>query len=143
MLISDAVNNDLEEACISTVLLGVLMTCAQTVMKRVVGDNATLPCHHHFWVGDHPTLDIEWLLLKPTNRQRVVITYFSGRVFDPNEGQRGRVAFAGEYLKGDASLLISDLSLTDSGEYSCKVKTGPRYHWSTIRSLWDRGNISL
>lgn len=61
-----------------------------------------------------------------------VITYFAGRVFDPNEAERGRVAFAGEYLKGDASLLISDLSLTDSGEYSCKVKTGAQYHWSTI-----------
>ncbi|XP_030601448.1 CXADR-like membrane protein [Archocentrus centrarchus] len=116
----------------SSVLLGVLMTRAQTEMKKVVGDNATLPCHHQFWVGDDPTLDIEWLLLKPTNRQRVVITYFAGRVFDPNEGERGRVAFAGEYLKGDASLLISDLSLTDSGEYSCKVKTGAQYHWSTI-----------
>uniref|UniRef100_A0A7N6FI13 Ig-like domain-containing protein n=1 Tax=Anabas testudineus TaxID=64144 RepID=A0A7N6FI13_ANATE len=103
-----------------------------TEMKRVVGDNATLPCHHQFWVGDDPTLDIEWLLLKPTNRQRVVITYFAGRVFDPNEAEHGRVAFAGEYLKGDASLLISDLSLTDSGEYSCKVKTGAQYHWSTI-----------
>ncbi|XP_067463292.1 CXADR-like membrane protein isoform X2 [Thunnus thynnus] len=101
-------------------------------MKRVVGDNATLPCHHQFWVGDDPTLDIEWLLLKPTNKKRVVITYFAGRVFDPNEEERGRVAFAGEYLKGDASLLISDLSLIDSGEYSCKVKTGAQYHWSTI-----------
>uniref|UniRef100_A0A672FIY5 Ig-like domain-containing protein n=1 Tax=Salarias fasciatus TaxID=181472 RepID=A0A672FIY5_SALFA len=101
-------------------------------MKRVVGENATLPCHHQFWVGDDPTLDIEWLFLKPTNRQRVVITYFAGRVFDPNEAERGRVAFAGEYLKGDASLLISDLSLTDSGEYSCKVKTGAQYHWSTV-----------
>uniref|UniRef100_A0AAX7T4Q3 Ig-like domain-containing protein n=1 Tax=Astatotilapia calliptera TaxID=8154 RepID=A0AAX7T4Q3_ASTCA len=130
--VTTAPRSEAEKKCEREVLLGVLMTCAQTVMKRVVGDNATLPCHHHFWVGDHPTLDIEWLLLKPTNRQRVVITYFSGRVFDPNEGQRGRVAFAGEYLKGDASLLISDLSLTDSGEYSCKVKTGPRYHWSTI-----------
>lgn len=114
------------------VLLGVLTTCAQTEMKRVVGDNATLPCHHQFWVGDDPTLDIEWLLLKPTNKKRVVITYFAGRVFDPNEEERGRVAFAGEYLKGDASLLISDLSLIDSGEYSCKVKTGAQYHWSTI-----------
>lgn len=130
-------------------------------MKRVVGDNATLPCHHQFWVGDDPTLDIEWLLLKPTNRvvssdgkwlsrsllclhvpdhKRIsfshqVITYFAGRVFDPNEGERGRVAFAGEYLKGDASLMISDLSLTDSGEYSCKVKTGAQYHWSTIRLI--------
>lgn len=51
-----------------TVLLAVLAACAQTEMKRVVGDNATLPCHHQFWVGDDPTLDIEWLLLKPTNR---------------------------------------------------------------------------
>ncbi|XP_011609335.2 CXADR-like membrane protein [Takifugu rubripes] len=117
----------------SLVLLAVLTAFAQTEMKRVVGDNATLPCHHQFWVGDDPTLDIEWLLLKPTNR--VVITYFAGRVFDPNEGERGRVAFAGEYLKGDASLMISDLSLTDSGEYSCKVKTGAQYHWSTIRLI--------
>lgn len=64
-----------------------------------------------------------------------VITYFAGRVFDPNEAERGRVAFAGEYLKGDASLLISDLTLTDSGEYSCKVKNGAQYHWSTIRLI--------
>lgn len=152
-----------------------LTACAQTEMKRVVGDNATLPCHHQFWVGDDPTLDIEWLLLKPTNRVvsdfsrwnekfgtvrplmqfkgyiiccrtygwmdaslfffLQVITYFAGRVFDPNEAERGRVAFAGEYLKGDASLMISDLSLTDSGEYSCKVKTGAQYHWSTIRLI--------
>lgn len=49
-----------------------MTTGSQTDLKRVVGDNATLPCHHQFWVGDDPTLDIEWLLLKPTNRQRVV-----------------------------------------------------------------------
>ncbi|XP_037605490.1 CXADR-like membrane protein [Sebastes umbrosus] len=117
------------------VVLGMLTTGAQTEMKRVVGDNATLPCHHQFWLGDDPTLDIEWLFLRPTNRQRVVITFFAGRVFDPNEAERSRVAFAGEYLKGDATLLISDLSLTDSGEYSCKVKTGAQYHWSTINLI--------
>uniref|UniRef100_A0A8C7YHR2 Ig-like domain-containing protein n=1 Tax=Oryzias sinensis TaxID=183150 RepID=A0A8C7YHR2_9TELE len=116
-------------------LLGVLMTWAQTEMKRVVGDNATLPCHYQFWVGDDPSLDIEWLLLKPTNRQRVIITYFAGRVIDPNEAERGRVAFAGEFLKGDVSLLIRDLSLIDSGEYSCKVKKGVQYHWSTIHLI--------
>uniref|UniRef100_A0A3B4ZJZ8 CXADR-like membrane protein n=1 Tax=Stegastes partitus TaxID=144197 RepID=A0A3B4ZJZ8_9TELE len=128
----DEVNSCLEIICFSTVQLGVLMTRAQTEMKRVVGDNATLPCHHQFWVGDDPALDIEWLLLKPTNRQRVVITYFAGRVFDPNEAGRGRVAFAGDFLKGDASLWITDLTMTDSGEYSCKVKYGAQYHWSTI-----------
>ncbi|XP_041865347.1 CXADR-like membrane protein [Melanotaenia boesemani] len=138
--------------CLSAVLLGGLLTWAQTEMKRVVGDNTTLPCHHRLWVGDDPTLDIEWLLLKPTSRKRVVITYFAGRVFDPSEADRGRVAFAGEFLKGDASLLIKDLSLTDAGEYSCKVKTGSQYHWSTISLIvlvkpsrprcWMEGNLS-
>lgn len=65
-------NFNLRLVCHFTVLLGVLTTWGQTEMKKVVGDNATLPCHHQFWVGDDPTLDIEWLLLKPTNRQRVV-----------------------------------------------------------------------
>lgn len=84
---------------------------------------------------------------KPTNLFHFpcqVITYFAGRVFDPSEAERGHVAFAGEYLKGDASLLISDLSLTDSGEYSCKVKTGAQYHWSTISLIvlgkWQTAN---
>lgn len=83
--------------------------------------------------------DITHKRVFPANKSisfsRQVITYFAGRVFDPNEAERGRVAFAGEYLKGDASLMISDLSLTDSGEYSCKVKTGAQYHWSTIRLI--------
>ncbi|XP_071025497.1 CXADR-like membrane protein [Oncorhynchus clarkii lewisi] len=117
------------------VLLGVLTACAQTEMKRVVGDNATLPCHHQFWAGDAPTLDIEWLLLKPSSKQRVVITYFAGRVYDPNEAEAGRLSLAGDYLKGDASLLISDLSLGDSGEYTCKVKNGGKYQWSTINLI--------
>lgn len=64
-----------------------------------------------------------------------IITYFAGRVIDPNEAERGRVAFAGEFLKGDVSLLIRDLSLIDSGEYSCKVKKGVQYHWSTIHLI--------
>lgn len=46
-----------------------------------------------------------------------------------------RLSFAGEYLGGDASLLISDLLLTDSGEYYCKVKTGGKYHWSQVNLI--------
>ena len=36
---------------------------------------------------------------------------------------------------GDASLMISDLSLSDSGEYSCKVKNGGKYHWNTVNLI--------
>ncbi|KAL7848399.1 hypothetical protein AOLI_G00231170 [Acnodon oligacanthus] len=104
-------------------------------MKRVVGDNATLPCHHQLWQGDTSLLDIEWLLVKPNAKQKVVITYFAGRTYDPNEGDSGRLSLAGDYLKGDASLMISDLSLSDSGEYSCKVKNGGKYHWNTVNLI--------
>lgn len=53
-----------------SVLLSVLSVGAQTEMKKVVGDNATLPCHHQF--PSSSSLDIEWLLQKPNSKQKVV-----------------------------------------------------------------------
>ncbi|KAL4660639.1 CXADR-like membrane protein isoform X1 [Arapaima gigas] len=117
------------------VLLSLVPVGAQTEMKRVVGDNATLPCHHSFWQADAQMLDIEWLLQKPGSKQNVVITYFGGRVYEVREGEPSRLSFAGEYLRGDASLLITDLALTDSGEYFCKVKSGGKYHWNTVHLI--------
>ncbi|KAF5893571.1 CXADR-like membrane protein, partial [Clarias magur] len=115
--------------------LGVLRVHGQTEMKRVVGDNATLPCHHQLWHADTSLLDIEWLVVKPSAKQKAVITYFAGRIYDPSEGEAGRSTLAGDYLKGDASLMISDLSLTDSGEYTCKVKNGGKYYWNTVNLI--------
>uniref|UniRef100_A0A3B4WJK2 Ig-like domain-containing protein n=1 Tax=Seriola lalandi dorsalis TaxID=1841481 RepID=A0A3B4WJK2_SERLL len=108
---------------------------AQTEMKKVVGDNATLPCHHQFPSSN--SLDIEWLLQKPNSKQRVIITFFGGQVYtnEATGSEASRLSFAGEYLGGDASLLISDLLLTDSGEYYCKVKTGGKYHWSQVNLI--------
>lgn len=39
-------------------------------MKKVVGDNATLPCHHQIPTSE--SLDIEWLLQKPKSDQNMV-----------------------------------------------------------------------
>ncbi|XP_060780101.1 CXADR-like membrane protein [Neoarius graeffei] len=113
------------------VLLGVVSAGAQTEMKKVVGDNATLPCHHQFRQSNGQTLDIEWILQKPSFKQRVIITFFNNEVYT-NDNQASRLSFAGDYLNGDASLLISDLQLSDSGEYHCKVKTGGKYLWSQV-----------
>ncbi|XP_043975637.1 CXADR-like membrane protein isoform X1 [Gambusia affinis] len=118
-----------------SILFGLLSVGAQTEMKKVVGDNATLPCHHQFPASS--PLDIEWLLQKPNSKQKVIITFFGGQVYT-NEAvgsDASRLSFAGEYLGGDASLLISDLLLTDSGEYYCKVKTGGKYHWSQVNLI--------
>lgn len=54
----------------SSVVLSLLSAEAQIEMKKVVGDNATLPCHHQFPMSE--SLDIEWLLQKPNSKQIVV-----------------------------------------------------------------------
>ncbi|XP_062860983.1 CXADR-like membrane protein [Trichomycterus rosablanca] len=120
--------------CWFLVLLGVLLTEAQTEMKKVFGENATLPCHHQFRQSNGQTLDIEWLLQKPNSKQRVIITFFNNEVYI-SDNAASRLSFAGDYLNGDASLLISDLQLSDSGEYHCKVKTGGKYLWSQVNLL--------
>ncbi|CAG02863.1 unnamed protein product [Tetraodon nigroviridis] len=117
------------------VVVGLLAADAQIEMKKVVGDNATLPCHHQFPTSE--SLDIEWLLQKPNAKQKVLITFFGERVYT-NEAmgsEASRLSFAGEYLSGDASLLISDLLLTDSGEYSCKVKSGGKITWNRVNLI--------
>lgn len=66
-----------------------------------------------------------------------MITFFGGRVYT-NEAmgsEASRLSFAGDYLSGDASLLISDLLLTDSGEYSCKVKSGGKIQWNRVNLI--------
>lgn len=66
-----------------------------------------------------------------------LITFFGGRVYT-NEAmgsEASRLSFAGEYLSGDASLMISDLLLTDSGEYSCKVKSGGKINWNRVNLI--------
>lgn len=117
------------------VLLSLLSVRAQTEMKKVVGDNATLPCHHQFQSSG--SLDIEWLLNKPNSKQKAIITFSGGQVYtsEATGSDASRLSFAGEYLRGDASLLISDLLLTDSGAYSCKVKTGGKYEWSHVNLI--------
>uniref|UniRef100_A0A4W4DS52 Ig-like domain-containing protein n=1 Tax=Electrophorus electricus TaxID=8005 RepID=A0A4W4DS52_ELEEL len=110
-----------------------ISTRAQTEMKKVVGENATLPCHYQFRPQTGQTLDIEWILQKPNFKQRVVIiiTFFNNEVYT-NDDPAGRLSFSGDYLNGDASLLITDLQLSDSSEYHCKVKTGGKYLWSQV-----------
>lgn len=62
-----------------------------------------------------------------------VITYSGHHVYDNlTEEQKGRVAFASNFLAGDASLQIASLQPRDEGLYTCKVKNSGRYVWSHV-----------
>lgn len=75
-----------------------------TEIKRVAEEKVTLPCHHQLGLPEKDTLDIEWLLTDNEGNQKVVITYSSRHVYSNlTEEQKGRVAFASNFLAGDAS----------------------------------------
>ncbi|XP_070481170.1 CXADR-like membrane protein isoform X2 [Equus przewalskii] len=104
-----------------------------TEIKRVAEEKVTLPCHHQLGLPEKDTLDIEWLLTDNEGNQKVVITYSSRQVYSNfTEEQKGRVAFASNFLAGDASLQIEPLKPSDEGRYTCKVKNSGRYAWSNV-----------
>lgn len=104
-----------------------------TEIKRVAEERVTLPCHHQLGLPEKDTLDIEWLLTDNEGNQKVVITYSSRHVYNNlTEEQKGRVAFASNFLAGDASLQIEPLKPSDEGRYTCKVKNSGRYVWSHV-----------
>uniref|UniRef100_A0A5F9DK98 CXADR-like membrane protein n=3 Tax=Boreoeutheria TaxID=1437010 RepID=A0A5F9DK98_RABIT len=104
-----------------------------TEIKRVAEEKVTLPCHHQLGLPEKDTLDIEWLLTDNEGNQKVVITYSSHHVYNNlTEEQKGRVAFASNFLAGDASLQIEPLKPSDEGRYTCKVKNSGRYVWSHV-----------
>ncbi|XP_006011531.1 CXADR-like membrane protein isoform X1 [Latimeria chalumnae] len=123
-------------AAISAILLVSLsfwITDAQTEIKKVADQDVTLPCRHPFGTAGSDSLDIEWLLQHSESNQKVVISYSGGNVYDNlNTNLKGRVAFASDFLTGDASLGISSLQPADSGQYSCKVKSNGQYEWNHV-----------
>uniref|UniRef100_A0A8C5WXN2 CXADR like membrane protein n=1 Tax=Laticauda laticaudata TaxID=8630 RepID=A0A8C5WXN2_LATLA len=109
------------------------MSQAQTEFKRVAEANVTLPCLHRLHLLEPASLDIEWLLKNSEAEPKVVITYAGGNIYhDMIEEQKGRVSFASNFLSGDASLDISLLQPSDSGQYTCKVKNAGQYEWTHI-----------
>ncbi|XP_039620105.1 CXADR-like membrane protein [Polypterus senegalus] len=118
------------------VVIGMSAAKAQSEIKMVAETDVTLPCSHQLWHMGTKDLDIEWLLQRADQGQKVVISYSSGQVYDSLiSTQAGRVSFAADFLKGDASLKIAALQLGDSGHYTCKVKNGGQYSWNSINLL--------
>ncbi len=81
-----------------------------------------------------PLISFISIYMKALTLSFQIITFFNNEVYT-NDNHASRLSFAADYLNGDASLLISDLQLTDSGEYHCKVKTGGKYHWSQVNLI--------
>nr|XP_046238936.1 coxsackievirus and adenovirus receptor homolog isoform X2 [Scatophagus argus] len=88
-----------------------------------VGDTAQRSCHFNLHPKDSGVLDIEWSI-KPC--QTLVIWYSGDRIYDNYNPFGRRVCFVSpDPASGNASINISNLKMTDTNTYQCKVRKGP------------------
>nr|XP_046246154.1 coxsackievirus and adenovirus receptor homolog isoform X2 [Scatophagus argus] len=93
-----------------------------------VGDTAKLSCHFNLHLKDSGVLDIEWRI-KPADilREETLVIWYSGdRIYDNYNPFGRRVCFVSPGpASGNASINISNLKMTDTNTYQCKVRKGP------------------
>ncbi|XP_054643564.1 coxsackievirus and adenovirus receptor homolog [Dunckerocampus dactyliophorus] len=95
---------------------------SQTSYYAAVGSNITLPCKHTY-PTDNGHYQITWFV--KVNSQDFRITFWHCGVF--YEPLKGRVhhmphSFQTSHCKGDASITISNLRLSDTGTYTCLLR---------------------
>lgn len=93
-----------------------------------VGGSVTLSCHFILAPHDLGVLDIEWSI-KPADvsqPETLFIWYAANQIFDNYDLFRARVQFVSPSpASGNASITISDLKMTDTNTYQCKVRKLP------------------
>ncbi|XP_029028557.1 myelin-oligodendrocyte glycoprotein-like [Betta splendens] len=89
-------------------------------VQAVVGDDVILPCHMEPLV-DVTTLAVEW-----TTRNGAVVHKYKSQKDDTdiqNDQFKGRTSlFHDEMHKGNISLKLTNVTLTDAGNYTCSVR---------------------
>ncbi|KAM3610972.1 uncharacterized protein V6R79_011467 [Siganus canaliculatus] len=99
----------------------------QTIQKPV-GHTVNLGCTYTPGPQDTGELDIEWSNVSPdmTQKDQLIFSYTGGQTLqygDPSVSRR--IRFTGDPTKGDASIAIDDVRVTDTATYQCKVKMAP------------------
>ncbi|XP_029294847.1 V-set and immunoglobulin domain-containing protein 8b [Cottoperca gobio] len=99
----------------------------QTI-QMAKGELVNLGCTYTLGSEDIGDLDIEWSKVSPdmTLKDQLLLSYTGGqthRYGDPSISKR--LNFIADPKRGDASISFSDLRLTDTATYQCKVKKSP------------------
>ncbi|XP_077418080.1 V-set and immunoglobulin domain-containing protein 8b [Vanacampus margaritifer] len=104
----------------------VTSTGPQTIQKAR-GENILLGCTYTPGPQDTGELDIEWSNVSPdmTKKDKLIVAYTEGRIINYDPSVTGRLRFTGNPKQGDASISLSDLRLSDTATYQCKVKMAP------------------
>ncbi|KAI4883836.1 hypothetical protein NFI96_020725, partial [Prochilodus magdalenae] len=106
------------------------LTVPNGSVSEPLGSSAVLPC------GLSPSLnaktfEVQW---HRNNHKNLVLLYKDLKVQETNgDGRyRGRASLIGELEKGNVSLKLENLTLADTGEYVCYVKSLTWYESATV-----------
>ncbi|XP_030621096.1 V-set and immunoglobulin domain-containing protein 8b [Chanos chanos] len=110
-----------------TLAIRVTSTGPQTI-KKAVGQDVILGCTYSESPDDAGELDIEWTIVSQdmTQKDQLILSYTGGREFklgDPS--LMSRLSFTADPSRGDATIAITSLRVTDTATYQCKVKKTP------------------
>ncbi|XP_062855617.1 V-set and immunoglobulin domain-containing protein 8b [Trichomycterus rosablanca] len=105
----------------------VTSTGPQTV-KMSRGEHVVLGCTYSESPSDTGQLDVEWSIVSPdmTQKDQLILYYTEGKEFslgDPNLMKRFK--FITDPSRGDATVNLTSLGVSDTATYQCKVKKPP------------------
>lgn len=95
------------------------------------GEMVTLSCS--FTSTSRPTsrMTVDWSYRPQSGGPPQAFFHFSSKAFPPLEGQfNGRIRWQGSPALGDASITLTNASLSDNGTYTCSVRNPPDVHGS-------------
>ncbi|XP_072537112.1 V-set and immunoglobulin domain-containing protein 8b [Salminus brasiliensis] len=110
-----------------TVGLQVTSTGPQTI-KKAQGEDVTLSCTYSESPSDTGQLDVEWSIVSPdmTQKDRLILSYSEGTEYKlVSPDLKNRLKFVGDPSRGDATISITSLRVSEMATYQCKVKKPP------------------
>ncbi|XP_061667385.1 coxsackievirus and adenovirus receptor homolog isoform X2 [Syngnathoides biaculeatus] len=98
------------------------------------GSNVKLACSYTHNMTTTQYTEITWSIVSVTEDERHVIWFTDGHLTsDMDKALKGRVRFtSSDPTNGDASIIIKDVRLSDSGSYRCFVKKLPDLDFKSV-----------
>ncbi|XP_062994933.1 myelin protein zero-like protein 3 isoform X2 [Elgaria multicarinata webbii] len=116
---------------------------ADPEVQAFVGEPVTLRCWFQSSSPVTEKLTIDWTFRPLSGGSLQPIFHYQSDAYPTNRGTfRGRVSWAGDVAKRDASIAIANLTLNDNGTFSCTVKNPPDVQHNipqTLLTVTQRG----
>ncbi|KAM3920771.1 myelin protein zero-like protein 3 [Leptodactylus fuscus] len=95
----------------------------------IVGESAKLWCGFSSRDRISDLVTVDWSYRSLTGGPTVTIMHYQGKPYPTLGGPfKDRITWEGNVNRGDASIVLEDLKLTDNGTFSCVVRNPPDVH---------------